>query len=614
MAADVAGYSRLTAADEEGTLDALRAHRAELIDPKIAEYDGRIANTAGDSLLIEFGSVVNALRAVLDIQAGMTARNADVPPERRIEFRVGINVGDVMAEGTDLLGDGVNVAARLEALAEPGGITLSGTAYDQVRDRVEINFEDLGEVKVKNLPRQVRAYRVAAEGAAMPFSRRPGNTRRLYAAAGIAMLVGVAGAAAWWWTMRPEFTPADPNAMAHALPSKPSIAVLPFDNLSEDPGQEVFSYGITDDIITDLSKISGIFVTARHSTKAYKEKPATTRRIAEDLGVRYVLSGGVRWAGDEVRITTHLADAIRGGTIWSERYDRESSDIFAVQSEVTRSVVKALAVTVKAREHDRVFQKHVSDIEAYDVWRRARATVEVPSRKNIEKGEELFRRAIELDPNFAGGHAGLSFNHSVKARFGYTEDRAAQVALAFEHAKRAIELDSEFAWSHIAYAGALLANFEFDAAVAAMRPALAIQPGDFESNLFMGFYLFRADQAASAIEHLKIAQNLGRVPTYRLLAFLAISYFINGEYGESEATWMRALDRFGLVRHSSLYVMLAAARIALDKPEAAAEAVAGLKRINPNYRITKARTLLTYKSEEFKRRLTELAVKAGVPE
>jgi adenylate cyclase len=283
VAADVAGYSRLTAADEEGTLDALRAHRAELIDPKIVEFDGRIANTAGDSLLIEFASVVNAVRAALEIQAGMAARNADIPPERRIEFRVGINVGDVVAEGEDLLGDGVNVAARLEAMAELGGITLSGTAYDQVRDRIDVTFEDLGEVEVKNLPRPVRAYRVAVEGTAKPPRRRSGNTTRRYAAACVVLLVVVAGAAAWWWTMRPEFTPADPNAMAHALPAKPSIAVLPFDNLSKDPEQDVFSDGITDDIITDLSKISGIFVTARQSTKAYKEAPGTTRRIAEDL-------------------------------------------------------------------------------------------------------------------------------------------------------------------------------------------------------------------------------------------------------------------------------------------------------------------------------------------
>jgi len=618
VAADVAGYSRLIAADEEGTLSTLRAHRTELIDPKIAEYKGRIANTAGDSLLIEFSSVIEALRCVIDVQRGIAERNAEVAEDRRITFRVGINLGDVIEQDGDLLGDGVNVAARLEGLSEPGGISISRAARDQVRDRMDIALDDMGEVDVKNMPRPVRVFRVLVDGQtakAPPTHPRRGRANFKIIAIAAVLCLAVVGAGLVWlepWQTKVEAASID--RMAFPLPDKPSIAVLPFTNLSDDKAQDFFADGITEDIVTDISKVSGIFVVAPHSTRGYKGKDVKVRSIAEELGVRNVLRGSVRRAGGKIRVTAQLIDAIEGAHLWADRYDRDVEDVFAVQSELTRRVVKAMAVTLKAREQDRILQKYVTNIEAYEVFLKARTMVEVPSRDNISKGGELFKKTVELDPKFAGGIAGLSFNHSVKARFGYTSSRQTEVEQALALAKKAIEADSEFAWSHIALAGARLANGETESAVDAMQQALAIQPGGYETNLFMAFYLFWAAKSALAVKHAEIADNLSRVPTYRGLFFLGMSYFLDRQYAKSEATWERIIRSVGVVKHNSFHVFLAASQVALDKMHAASATVARFRRIDPSFRLSKWHNLKVIKSDEFRQRLVGLALKAGIPE
>ena len=618
VAADVAGYSRLVAADEEGTLAALRSHRTELIDPKIAEFRGRIANTAGDSLLIEFPSVVEALRCAVDVQRGMLARNASIPADRRIMLRVGINLGDVIEQDGDLLGDGVNVAARLESLAEPGGICLSRAARDQVRDRMEILLDDMGNIDVKNIPRPIRAFRVLPEGERPKVQR----IKAVNARGGFGILAVVAAAALltlgavliWLEPWQTKVEAASMDRMAFTLPDKPSIAVLPFTNLSNDESQDFFADGITEDIITDISKVSGIFVVAPHSTRGYKDKDLRIGSVAEELGVRYVLRGSVRRAGGKIRVTAQLIDAIRGAHLWADRYDRDLEDVFAVQSELTRRVVKAMEVTLKAREQDRILQKHVTNIEAYDAFLQARSIVEVPTRENILKGEELFKKTIELDPSFAGGFAGLSFNHSVKARFGYTSSPQEEVEQALALARRAIEVDSEFAWSHIALAGAYLANHEQDKAVDAMRQALAIQPGGYETNLFMSFYLIFAGKSELAVKHAEIADSLSRVPTYRGLIFLGMAYFQNRQYAESEAIWEKMIKSIGVVEHDSFHVFLAATQAALNRMDAANTTVSRFLRINPDFRISNWRYLESVKSEEYRERLRKLAVRAGIPE
>ena len=306
VAADVAGYSRMTACDEEGTIAALRSHRTELIDPTIAGYGGRIANTAGDSILVEFPSVVEAVRCCVDIQHGLAERNAGIPQETRIMFRIGVNLGDIVEQDGDLLGDGVNVAARLEGLSEPGGICLSRAARDQVRDRLEIGLEEIGEVEVRNIPRPIRV-----------------------------------------WRWRSEKARAEPDAVLPTplqQPDKPSIAVLPFVNMSGDPEQEYFADGIAEDLTTSLSKLPQLFVIARNSSFTYKGKTRKAQEIAEELGVRYVVEGSVRKAGNRVRISAQLIDCTSGGQLWADRFDRELTDIFAIQDEVTQEIVTAMAL------------------------------------------------------------------------------------------------------------------------------------------------------------------------------------------------------------------------------------------------------------------------------
>ena len=614
FAADMVGFSRLMEADEDGTIARQKAHLKELFEPAIAEHNGRIVKTTGDGLLVEFASAVNAVQCAVAVQRGMGEREAGVAPDQRIDYRIGINVGEIVIDGDDILGDGVNVAARLEALADAGGICISDAVFRNVRGKTDIGFEDLGPQRVKNLAEPVTSYRVRLDPAAGGdvVSKRRSNRTPVYVAA--AALVAVVAGVLLWQPWSSTIERASAARMKFPLPSKPSIAVLPFENLSKDKGQDFFASGITEDIITDLSKISGLFVVSQHSTRGYKGKVIKIRQVAEQLGVRYVLSGSVRRAGDKIRVTARLIDAIKGGHLWSGRYDRQVKDVFAVQSELTKRVVKAMAVTLKAREHDRVFQKYVTNIEAYDAWQRARKTVEVPRRKNIIKGEALFQRTIELDPKFAGGYAGLAFNYSVKARFRYGASREEDVKLALAYAKKAIEVDPEFAWSHIAMAGAHLAAGSHDAAVDAAGRALAIQPGGYETNLFMGFYLFWAMHSARAVKHLEFANKLNRQPAYRDLIFLGIAYVTDGKYAKAEAVLLRAQRLVGNVKQAGYYIFLVAAQVAQNKMAEARVTVSQLNRVHPEYRVSKFGNLKTFKSEAFKRQMVEWAVKAGIPE
>ena len=353
LAADVVGYSRLMGENEASTFEALKAHRKELIDPKIVANNGRIVKLMGDGVLAEFGSVVDAVRCAVDIQREMPNRNADVPNDRRIQFRVGINLGDVIIDGEDIYGDGVNVAARLEGLADPGAVFISHTVFSHVIGKVELGFEDLGQHKVKNITEPLHVYRVLTGpdnagrliGRAMPSSTL---WKRPAIAAGIVVLVAVAAGAIWLRPWAPAVELATVAEMAFPLPDKPSIAVLPFANMSDDPGQEYFAQGMTDDLITDLSKVSGLFVISRNSTFTYKDTAVKIRQVAEELGVRFVLEGSVRREGDEVRINVQLIDALTGGHVWAERYDRNLRDIFALQDEVVDKVVSALSVELEA--------------------------------------------------------------------------------------------------------------------------------------------------------------------------------------------------------------------------------------------------------------------------
>jgi adenylate cyclase len=467
LAADVAGYSRLMGADEEGTLAALKILRREVADPKIKEHRGRIVNTTGDGLLSEFASVVDAVRCAVEVQREMVARNAGVQPERRIDFRIGINLGDIMIDQNDIFGDGVNIAARLETLAEPGGVCVSRVVRDQVRDKLAIVFEDMGEQQVKNIARPVRAYRaVLAERAERP-------------------------------SILPD------TAAPRPLPDRPSIAVLPFNNVSGDPEQDYFVDGITEDIITALSKWRWFLVIASNSTFAYKGKPVDLKEVGRDLGVRYVLEGSMRRAGQRVRISSQLIDIATGTHLWAERYDRDLTDIFAVQDDLTSRVVAAIEPALSRAESQRVIAKRPEHMGAWDYCQRGFWHVHKGTRSDGETAYSLFERALVLDPNLADAHLGLARALIVQWNYGSVEDFAPFVRQARESALRAAALDRENPQVQYVLAQTSLWAGDVRAAIEYARHAIELNANFALGHFYLGIALSldgRHEEALEAIE------------------------------------------------------------------------------------------------------------------
>ncbi len=622
VAADVAEYSRLVRADEEGTLRALRAHRQELTDPLIEQFGGRIANTAGDSLLLEFPSAVEAVRCALAIQAGMAERNSDVDPERQINFRIGINVGDVVAEGDDLLGDGVNVAARLEALAEPGGICLSRTARGQVRDQLDLDLEDLGEVEVKNIARPVRVFRATAtpdvlaalaSATVVPPAPQTVPRRKLYAAAAIvAALLILAGGGVFWWWQQPDFEPADPAKMAHGLPDKPSIAVLPFAHMSDDPKQEYFSDGITEDIITDLSNVSGLFVIARNSSFKFKGKSVDVRDVARDLGVRYVLEGSVRKATDRIRISAQLIDAATGHHLWAERYDRDLKDVFALQDEIAGKIVKALEVRLTEDEQQRVARRYTDSLEAYDYFLRGRGYRGGQTKEANAQARRLLERATELDPKFAGAYAELSLIRFVEW-WVHRPDEPQVLERAFELAQKAVVLDASLPLAH-ANLGWLYMwrKRQYDRAIAEGQRAIAIDPNYADGYLFLGEILTFASRPEEAIGLSMKGMRLDPHSLWHYLLHLGHSDYLMGQHEEALANLKRSVTLNP--DYPATHLWLAASYIELGREEEARAAVAEVLRLSPRASLQFFRQNFPYKDPAVLQRFLDDLRKAGMPE
>src|SRR5271165_4085867 len=452
LAADVAGYSRLAGADEEGTVSRLRALRQDLIDPVVAANGGRLVKTTGDGSLIEFGSVVGAVRCAIEAQSKMAASNSDIEPDRRIEFRVGIHLGDVIVESDgDLMGDGVNIAARLEGMAEPGGICLSEDAYRQVRDKLKDEFADLGEQRLKNIARPVRVYRWASAQSAA--STTPASSRG-----------------------------------ASVLFDKPSIAVLPFDNMSGDPEQEYFSDGITEDIITALSKLRWFYVIARNSSFIYKGKAVHMKQVAEELGVGYVVEGSVRKGGNRVRITVQLNDARTGSHLWAERYDRDLVDVFSVQDEITEAIVAAIEPQLYAAENFRAQRKTPDRMDVWDLVMRALSHYWRVTRQDNVVAQALLEKAIAIDPNYGQALGLLAGSHILSAHMGW-EDMATALPTAECAALAAIRADREDPWSHYALGGVYLLTQRFDDSLAELELALRLNPNFSPAQSFYGLAL-----------------------------------------------------------------------------------------------------------------------------
>jgi adenylate cyclase len=474
LAVDVAGYSRLMGEDEEGTLAALRAIRRELGDPKIKEHRGRIVKTTGDGLLVEFASVVDAVRCAVETQREMATRNAGIPSERRIEFRMGINLGDIIVEDGDIFGDGVNIAARLEALAEPGGICVSRVVRDQVRDKLDFSFADMGERQVKNIARPVRAHRilVAAEAVAPAGARDP------------------------------------ISKSARPVSQKPSIAVLPFANMSGDAEQEYFSEGITEDIITNLSRNRAFFVISRSTSFTYKGSGIDIGKVARELNVRYVLEGSVRRAGNRVRITAQLIDAETGHHLWGDRYDRELADVFAVQDEIAQSITGAIAPGIISAEIQHAQRKEPSQLDAWDRIVRAHWHIRRFTQSDLAEARRLLDEAIVLDPSNSMAFSDLAFALHFEAVFGWGDGPAESHARLGEAARKAVAADDSDAMAHTSLAIFDLFSGRHEEARRRLHRALELDPNSFFARGYLGVsYGFGGDYE-TALPHLEEAMRL----------------------------------------------------------------------------------------------------------
>jgi TolB-like protein/class 3 adenylate cyclase len=502
LAADVAGYSRLMGADEEGTLAALKTLRRELTDPKIKEHRGRIVKTTGDGLLVEFASVVDALRCAIDIQREMTARNADVPAEKRAEFRIGINVGDIVVEDGDIFGDGVNVAARLEALADTGGICVSAVVHDQVQGRLDYVFDDLGEPELKNITRKVRAYRVRLD--------------------------------------RPAAVTAAPTL---ALPDKPSIAVLPFQNLSGDPEQDYFADGMVEEIITALSRIRWLFVIARNSSFTYKGRAVDVKQVGRELGVRYVLEGSVRNAVGRVRITAQLIDAPTGAHLWADRFDGSLEDVFALQDKVASSVAGVIEPALQAAETARSAGRPTADLTAYDLYLRAYAMV-WSSAAQIPEALCLLEQAIAHDPRYGPALAWAAYCCHRLFRDRGSEDPEADRQKGTGFARRALEVAGDDPGS-LANAAEALAYFGEDigAMMALVDRALALNPNFARGWHISGVMRIWAGELDTAIEHLEAALRLSpRARVGGSLFLIDSAHFLSRRFDEAVPKLLLAIQ------------------------------------------------------------------------
>jgi TolB-like protein/tetratricopeptide (TPR) repeat protein len=573
LAADVVGYSRLMEQDEVGTMALLKYRRKAVLEPLVAEHQGRVFKLTGDGVLIEFGSAVDAVQCAIDLQQRMAAANGEQPAERHVVLRIGVNLGDVMVEGSDLYGDGVNITARLEALAEPGGILVSGTAYDQVRNKVKFGFEDLGALTVKNIDEPVRTYRVQ---------------------------LGSATASA-----RPSL----------ALPDRPSIAVLPFQNMSGDPEQEYFADGMVEEIITALSRFRHLFVIARNSSFTYKGRAVDVKRVGRELGVRYVVEGSVRKVGGEVRITGQLIDTSTGAHLWADRFEGRLEDIFDLQDQVTESVVGAITPKLEQAEIERARRKPTENLDAYDYFLRGMSAVHRWTKEGCDEALRMFRKAIEIDPYFASAYGMAVRCYSQRKAGSWTADREQDVAEVEQLALRAARLGVDDAVA-LCTAGIGLAFVvgETEKGATLIDRALTLNPNLAMAWLFSGWMNVWGGQPDVAIEHVAHAMRLSpNDPQIAMMhAATACAHFFAGRIADA-TTWA---ERSAALQPNYFVgaCVLAASRAIAGHVLDAQKAMARLRSIDPTLRIANLGEWFPIRRQGDLSRWVEGLRKAGLPE
>lgn len=603
LVADTVGYSRMVEADEVRTLARLKRLRAELIDPAIAG-SGRIVKELGDGLLAEFPSVVEAVTAAVAIQRRLADAETELPESERIRLRIGINLGDIIAENGDIFGEGVIVAARLEQLAEPGGICVSGTAYDHLKPITDVGYHALGETRVKNIDRPVRVYRVLNEGdTTVPRGR---SVRRLLAPLiGIAALITLAVLGALWLSGE-DHVPA-----VVAGDGARSLAVLPFENTGGDPGQEYFVDGMTDDLITDLSKISSLFVIARNSAFAYKGRNAAPRDVASELGVRYILAGSVRHADGQVRINARLVDTQTGGQIWADRFDSSADEIFALQDAVTRQIVAALQVELTPEEKNRIVSTGPeTSTEVYDLYLRGVEQMRRFTPEGTRQSRSYFLAALARDPDFARAHAAMAFSFITSGDFFRRMDTDDQIAQARLYARRAIELDPELPQGHVALALALLRDADHDAALAQVHRAIELDPNYADAYVTLATILNHAGRAPEAVGAMEKAMELNPRYSAAYIDILGRAYFLLEDYDKAIELLEQCIERDPELLTCRAY--LTAALWLTGQMEDAKWHAEEMRMLAPDFRARRNPFLPQLKREEDRARLANAWAAAGL--
>jgi adenylate cyclase len=607
LSADVKGYSRLMGEDEIATVRTLTAYR-EVLATLIQQHRGRVVDAPGDNLLAEFASAVDAVGCAAEVQRELKSRNAELPVARRMEFRIGINLGDVIVEGERIYGDSVNIAARVEGLAEAGGLSISGMVYDQVKGKLALQYEPLGEHAVKNIREPVRVYRVLLEprpAASAPrgekgAGRRP--RRRAMLLLLCVSLVVAGGVGVWTRSFRA-------SVPVFGLPDKPSIAVLPFVNMSGDVGQEYFSDGITEDLTTGLSKLSGLFVIARNSAFAYKGKAVKPAQVSRELGVRYVLEGSVRKAGNRVRITAQLIDATTGYHLWAERYDRDLQDVFALQDEVAQKIVGSLAVQLTAPEQGQLRRTPTANLEAYDDVLRGMEYYRRTTTEANAEAQRMFRRALALDPQYATAYVALGWAHLQGWTLQWSQDPQT-LQRAFELAQQAIARDDSLALAHRLLSQVSLWKKQHERAIAEAERAVALGPNDADGYETLAEVLAWSGRAEEAIGFIQKAMRLNPQYPFFYLWTLGHAYYLTGRTQEAIDTLGKVLERNANFVPAHAFLAVLYGELGLEK-EARAEGEKA-SRLSPRASLESLRHSVPYKDERDLGRFLAGIRKAGL--
>jgi adenylate cyclase len=632
---DVAGYSRLMSEDEEATIRTLTACR-EVISSLIRHHRGRVVDAPGDNLLAEFASVVDAVSCAVEIQHELKGKNAELPENRRMQFRIGINLGDVIVEGERLYGDGVNIAARLESLAEPGGICISGKVFEEVESKLALTYDYLGEQTVKNIAKPVRVHRIVIDEAGSQKAEDSANQKvkgkeqkstsgepklrsvdhvRGWIVIGLLLIAGVAAVVRYG-----PFSIDDPQSTIRTqeakppslpLPDRPSIVVLPFINLSKDPEQEYFSDGLTETLTGDLSKISSLFVIARNSAFTYKGKAVKVQDVGREMGVRYVLEGSVQKADQQVRITAQLVDAATGYHLWSERYDRPLKDIFALQDEITQKVVFALKIKLTPEEQERFRRAPTSNLEAYDFFLRGLGYYLHYRKDTNAQARQMFEKAIELDPKYAGAYMGLGATYWLERVLQWSPDPQ-NLERAFELTQRAIALDDSLSDPHVLLGDLYLAKKQHEQAIAELERAIALDPNNAFAYSDLGNILTFAGRPEEAIGLIEKAIRLDPFYPPIWVWMLGHAYRLAGRYEEAIAAQKRAIARNPDTPVQLAHLELTVIYSELGREEEARAEAMEVLRINPHYSLEVARQISPYKDPAVLERTLAALRKAGL--